>query len=315
MEFGQAFNSAWELAKRGGWLGLVAAAMLGGFWLHEHDARVRAKAALEEEKRATRAEVARLKEQAAGELKTANQRDAEAVKRLKAERRSLMKKEKKLAASLAAIKTSEQARLKEIRALPLSAVESQLERRLGPEVEGWPGGCGAPKPTRTGGGNVHLRGQGTAAVAVAGRGLAATAGDGSRGSAPLGAIVSQEARAGGEFFGGRAVVLSSEGARKVDEAFAELDACRAERVNQSQQIQACAGRAATDEAALARQADAVEKLNEALKTKGQAWRARQAETRAELRSARGTFWQKLARTMEHVAIGVGIGVVIGMAAR
>jgi hypothetical protein len=263
LRFKAAIHWVWARCGRAGWIWVPAALMLAGFWLHEHDARVRESVALQQQKRQTNLQVGRLERRAASEVRAANQQNAQAVRHLEAERQKLMARDRKLSARLADLEASERAQVGRIATLPIGEVERQVEQRLG-----------AGSGRRAG---LHQEPQGRRA--------------------------------------GLALQLTDAGARKVDEALVELDACRAERANETGQVSNCAARAAADEAALRRQAGSISELNQALKTKQQAWRAREAESQAELRAARGTFLGRLARTSEHVAIGVGIGIVVGMAVR
>ena len=336
MTLRQAINSGWAVARRGGWMWVLAALMVAGFWLHEHDARAREQAALAEQKRQTSAQVASLERQAASELKAANQQNARAVARLEGQREKLEEREKQLRAQLKGLRANEQARLSEIAELPIGAVENQLERRLGRSgvvesgsrgvEELWSGGAkAAPEPRPATRGDAHLRKQARAIATATGTESAAAGGDDSQGPAPQAGIITHGGGQGADLSrrafseappgpaAGRAVELTSAGARKVDAAFVELDACRAERANQAQQLEACAGRAAADEAAVQRQASSIAELNQALEAKERAEKAREGEARAELRAARGTFFERLARTSEHVAIGVAIGLAAGVA--
>ena len=51
-------------------------------------------------------------------------------------------------------------------------------------------------------------------------------------------------------------------------------------------------------------------LNEALADKDRILAASDRRQKAELKIARGAFSQRLARTLEHVAIGVAIGLAV-----
>ena len=112
-----------------------------------------------------------------------------------------------------------------------------------------------------------------------------------------------------------ALALTASGARKVETALVELNACRAESEIETRQISNCQARAEADEAALKRQAGSIASLNQALAAKDEILARQQSEYKAELRAARGTFLGRLARVTEHVAIGVAVGVAIGAAVK
>ena len=109
--------------------------------------------------------------------------------------------------------------------------------------------------------------------------------------------------------------LSASGARKVEMALVDLDACRSESQVEEQQISNCRERAATDAATIEQQGDSIGKLNQALAAKDRILARQETLYKAELQAARGTFWGRLARTSKHVAIGVMVGVAIGVAVR
>jgi hypothetical protein len=112
-----------------------------------------------------------------------------------------------------------------------------------------------------------------------------------------------------------ALSLTPSGARKVETALVELDACRAENRIENQQISNCQARAEADDATIQRQAGSIASLNRAIEVKDKILSRQAAEYQAELRAARGTFLGRLARTAERVAIGVAMGVAIGVAVK
>jgi len=104
-------------------------------------------------------------------------------------------------------------------------------------------------------------------------------------------------------------------ARKVAAAVVNLDACRSESNIEQQQFSNCQARAQADEAAIERLKSSVASLNDAIAARDKILAQQSAECKAELRAARGTFLGRLARTAEHVAIGVAMGFAIGEAVR
>ena len=109
--------------------------------------------------------------------------------------------------------------------------------------------------------------------------------------------------------------LTASGARKVEAALVELNACRAESGVEAQQISDCQARAEADEAEVKRLNASAASLNQALEAKDKILALQQSESHAELRAARGTFLGRLARVAEHVAIGMAVGVAIGVAVK
>jgi len=114
---------------------------------------------------------------------------------------------------------------------------------------------------------------------------------------------------------GVALALTASGARKVETALVELNACRAENAIERQQISNGQSRAQADDATISRLNNSVASLNQALDAKDQILTRQQNECKAELRAARGTFLGRVARLTEHVAIGVAMGVAIGVAVK
>jgi|YelNatPaOPRAMG01_1025707.scaffolds.fasta_scaffold55305_4 hypothetical protein len=112
-----------------------------------------------------------------------------------------------------------------------------------------------------------------------------------------------------------ALALTDSGARKVAAAVVNLDACRSESNIEQQQFSNCQARAQADEAAIERLKSSVASLNDAIAARDKILAQQSAECKAELRAARGTFLGRLARTAEHVAIGVAMGFAIGEAVR
>src|SRR5712692_8288037 len=72
-------------------------------------------------------------------------------------------------------------------------------------------------------------------------------------------------------------------------------------------------RLATDAAVASQQAASIQKLNEAVEAKDRILERREAEHHEEIKALRGTRLTRLGRTLEHVLIGVAIG--IGVAIR
>ncbi len=106
------------------------------------------------------------------------------------------------------------------------------------------------------------------------------------------------------------LVLGEEGLRKVDAALVELDSCREQGGVLNEQIANLNSQLQTSAALAGQQAASIEKLNQALQAKDRVLAESDAEHRAELKAARGTRLGRLKRGLEHVALGVMIGVVL-----
>ncbi len=104
--------------------------------------------------------------------------------------------------------------------------------------------------------------------------------------------------------------LSENALRKVETALVELDACKEQSTVGGQQLNNCKDQMAADAAIMDQQKASLEKLNEALADKDEILARREAEQRAELKVIRGSWHSRLVRTLEHVGIGVAIGVAI-----
>jgi hypothetical protein len=303
------------LARRIPWRWWIGAACLGlaVLWLHQHDARIRQNAVLAQARSETAAEVANLKKQAAANLEAANVANARAIQKLAARRQQLERQDQELAARLASLSKEEQAQAQRVATLPTSEVVTRVAAQLGlgsedlarsskqaaatvgafPTVGFSPGG----KPTVNS--DHELTVATTQGAATAAKPETAAAGISHPASSPEVSVLP----------------LSASGARKVETALVELDACRSERQVEEQQIGNCRERAATDAATIQRQGDSIGKLNQALAAKDQILARQETAYKAELRAARGTFWGRLARTSKHVAIGVAVGVAIGLVVR
>jgi hypothetical protein len=297
------------------WVGAGCLA-LAAFWLHDHDTRLRQNALLGRARLETAAQVATLKKQAAASEQAANVQNARAIANLEATRQQLARRDQELTAQLAALRNQEQSQAARVATLPTSQVVTRVAGQLGLEAPDFAGaGPAASPPNCTGvrspdcdvavaalderrpGGKKTRRSQ-TAATEKA---------EGGAGLKPAPATpANMEVPA---------LPLSASGARKVEVALVSLSACRAQSSLEEQQIANCRASAAVDAQTMARQADSIGKLNQAIEAGQQILERQHAQDQAELRAARGTFWSRLARTSKHVAIGVAVGVALGMAVR
>jgi len=271
------------------WLG-AACLGFGALWLHEHDVWVRQKALAAQAQQQSAARVSSLKKQVAANVQAANVADAQAVAKLESRRQKLERQDRALAARLASLSKAEQAEAEQVAALPTPEVVTRVTAQLGLRSQDlMPAGAQSA----------------TTAAADSPSGPAAAA-------PPVAGHPQGAAAAGAEPY---VLPLSASGARKVETALVELNACRSESQVEGERVSNCQERAATDAATIREQADSIGKLNQALTAKGQILGEQEAEYKTELRAVRGTFWSRLAHTTKHVAIGVALGVAVGMAVR
>lgn len=289
------------------WLGALCLG-LAWLWLYEHDARLRQQALVDRARRDAAAELAALKKQAAAAAKAANGENAQAVQELQARRQLLARRDQALASQLSALRREEQARAAQVAALPTSEVVTRTAAQLGLESSDLAVVGEGSSPS--GVGAIHASPARTKAAprespdAGAGRPPAPSEASGGEDTAPT------------KTAPGVAVLpLTASGARKLALALSALDACRAQRAVDEQRISNGRDLAAADAGTIARQADSLGKLNQALAAKDQILARQEALYRQELRAARGSFWGRLGRTARHVAVGVAVGVVIGVAVR
>jgi hypothetical protein len=107
-----------------------------------------------------------------------------------------------------------------------------------------------------------------------------------------------------------ALVLSDQGARKVETALIELDSCRQQTQVMGQQVSNCAQQAKLSAAMQEQQSDTITKLEAALADKDQILARREEAHRAELKAARGTWRRRFLRAVEIFAGGFIAGVLV-----
>ncbi|MCL5671581.1 MAG: hypothetical protein M1423_09865 [Acidobacteria bacterium] len=287
-------NPLLGFARRISWRVWLGAACLGLviLWFHRHDARIRQSASLAQTQREADAEISNLKKQAAANIQAANVANAQALEKLEARRQEMERQNQELAAQLASLRKQQQAQTARVATLPTSEVVTRVATQLGLEAQD---------------------------LAPAGGKSATVATVNSRSELTVGSFPKEKPTVGSASTVATTepsvLPLSASGARKVETALVELDACHRESAVEQQQIANCQERAATDAETIKRQADSIGKLNQVLAAKDQILARQQAECKAELGAARGTFWGRLARASKHVLIGVAVGVVIGVVAR
>lgn len=298
------------------WMAAAALVFLG-LWLQEHDSRIRHAAELEQVRQQAASEVSELQARAGAAVRQANQRNARAIAELEAERRRLSARAGELSRKLESAKQQGQARAQEIAALSPEQLRSKLEQQLGPgairdaDLANSPGEA-ARRPEPLGGrpaqASETLR-PGETLHGVYREPLRSAQGDSIRSESVPGDMpesrtpITRLNRV-------TALSLTDAGARKAALAIAERDSCRDEGALQNQQLANCREQLAAYAAEIQKQADSLAQLNQALDARDRILARREAEFKAQLAAARGTWPRRLMRTLKYVAIGVGIGAAI-----
>ncbi len=326
-----------------GWVWLAAAGLLlAAFWLRQHDARIRQQADLKQLQQQTAAQVAALKKQAQQDIRQANVENAEAIQKLEARRQQMEQQNRQLAAQLDALRKQAQIQADQVATLPIRDVVTRVAAQLGfdsadgssadiaknttsaPPATPHPAAGTATLSPGRGLGSVssaHLANGAMsappatphpaagAATLSPGRGLGSVSSAhiaiGAMYPPPTDAVATNEA----------VMALTDSGARKVESALVQLNACKAESKIQNQQIANCQARVAAADATIQRLNGSVASLNQALEAKDKILAQQDSEYRAEVKVAKGSFLGRLAHVTEHVAIGVAVGVVLGVVIR
>ena len=350
--------SGWA-RKIPGWVWLGAGCLLvAAFWLHQHDARIRQQAELQQVRKQTSSQVAALEKQAGQDVERANVENAKALQQIEARRRQIEQQNRQLTAQLTRLRMQAQTQADEVATLPIEEVASRVAAQLGlkPEDLAAVGGDDVvaqrsssnaavlarreTTPSRQGAKaqrNAAESGDRTSPLQRPGGEITAAATPGNddvvaQRSSSNAAVLARNPgekpqgqkkgpalqKPGGEITAVTTPVvmaLTGSGARKVETALVDLNACRAESNIENQQAANCQARAEADDAAIQRLNGSVASLNQALKAKDRVLGRQASEYKAELRAARGTFFGRLAHATEHVAIGMAVGVAIGVALR
>ena len=250
-------------------------------WLLEHDAQVRQGYELGQLKKQTATQVSAFQAQAEAAIRGANQQNAQAVRDLESRERKFAQEANGLRQQVAALRHAEQAKLDQVATLPASELATRAASGLGLAPAG-------------------LARAGTLPAAAP---LADKAPD-SQGSA-LGNPPGGPSRQDGSLF-----EMDENALRKVDAALVELDSCRDRDAVTSKQIDNLNNQLLTSAATISQQSASIEKLNQAVHAKDQVLAQTNAEHRAELKAVRGSLLGRAGRVMEHIAIGVVIGVLL-----
>lgn len=297
-------------------LAVVIALAALGVWWHEHNQHLRQAGELQQLKKQTAADVARLQSQAAAAAEEANQQRAARIVALELERQKSERDSAALRQRLSALETQEQQQQAEVAALPASQVASGLASRLDLAPDDF-----APAPTSTAGATA-APGEGAGAASPATpAGAAANPPLGQAGPGPVpgtqgagrsaASALAEQGQAHPPTPPGTAYFRVSEAAlRKVDAALVSLDGCRRQSQVKDGLLADCQAQAQSSAAIIDEQKGSLAQLNQALTDKDQILAKRETEHQAELKAARGTFASRVVHTLEHVGIGVAIGLVL-----
>ncbi len=311
--------------------GLPAAALAGVVlmffaWSCEHQARQRDIEAAKQVKKQADEQISLLQQQAAGALRDAKQ-STQAALELEAQRQQFVREAEGLRQSLESLRQQELARANEVATLPTSIVASRVASRLQEQGTG-----NREQGIGQQGQVIGNREQGTGQQGqVSG---AKYQGSGRQLLDPL--TVSVDRRTGESAVAGHplpqggqgqtqpapgtqplapnasspALVLSDQGARKVETALIELDSCRQQAQVMGQQVSNCEQQAKLDSALEQQQSGTISKLNAALADKDQILARSEEAHRAELKATRGTWGSRFFRAVEIFAGGFIVGVLV-----
>ena len=251
-------------------LGIALIAL--GAWWYEHGGRLKQAGELHELEKQTAANISELRAHAAA-IGEANQGRARRIVELETARQKSERGAAALHQRLLALQADQQAQARQVAALPTPEVARRVAARLGLESRDLglgTGDSGTLTPNPS---------------PASGRGGTGTVGEGSRPPSP-------------EFL------------RKVETALVELDGCKQQAQVEDSLIGNCKEQAAASASIIDQQKASLAGLNQALADKDRILAASQQQQKAELKIARGAFSQRLVRTLEHVAIGVAIGLAV-----
>jgi len=258
----------------------------------EHNAHLRSEGALHEIQKQSAEEISGLRATADAAVRDANQNSARALSELGASRRLLELQSQDLRQKLATLETLERTQVDQVATLPAPEIWKRLNEQLG---------------------------QGTIVQTESGAGSQESGGRKSESRNQNGSITQPVLRSSEAAEGGSpshtsptsaAVVLTDEGARKVETSLVQLDSCRRQSSVQSQQLTACQKEGAAEAVVVEQQKSSIAQLNQALGDKDQILARRETEFKTELKSARGTFLGRVGRVAEYVAAGFVLGKVI-----
>jgi len=264
-------------------LGIALIAL--GAWWYEHGGRLKQAGELHELEKQTAANISELRAHAAA-IGEANQGRARRIVELETARQKSERGAAALHQRLLALQADQQAQARQVAALPTPEVARRVAARLG-----------------LGPGDVETRGSG---FGIRGSDETRDSGFGIRDSGRKNLdLPNPESRLPTPGFS-----LSEAALRKVETALVELDGCKQQAQVEDSLIGNCKEQAAASASIIDQQKASLAGLNQALADKDRILAASQQQQKAELKIARGAFSQRLVRTLEHVAIGVAIGLAV-----
>jgi hypothetical protein len=292
-------KTVWERGRaHAKWLLLGFLCVFVAVWLLEHDARLRREVELGQLKQQTAAQVTELRARADAALRAANEENARAIESLEARRRRLEREAEELRQRLVSLREEERARVGQVATLPASELEQRVAARLDP-------GNFATRDSGLG-----VRGSGSEEQARLG-GQVSGVGEDKQGTTPPSAPLLSKEGTKGWLPAKPEFVLTEEGARRVETAFLELEACREQSAVKDGALGNCQEQVATQAAIAGEMRKSLDDLNQAIRLKDEIAARTEALHRAELRAARGSWGSRFLRAVEYV----GLGVVIGLVAR
>jgi hypothetical protein len=282
------FRVSW-LARRVPWrLVLAAAGLFILVWAwREHDARLRRDLELQQLQQRTSAQVAALRARADTLLSAANEKNARVIRDLDSRRRQLERKGEELRQRLLGLQEEEGRRLAEVDSLPAAVVAKRVADRLGSRDSGLATRDSGPADRDSG---LETRESTGGKVPAPSPGFS---------------VPSPESRVANP-----ELVLTEEGARRVEAAFVELDSCREQAAAKDGALANCQEQVDASRAMVGELNKSVNDLNQAIRAKDEILAQVEAQHRAELKAARGSRLRRFGRALQYVGVGVVIAVVV-----
>lgn len=322
-----------SLAARVPWRLVLGASCLLflAVWFLEREARLRRDLELQQLKQQTSAQVAVLRDRADALLRAANEKNARVIRDLDSRRRQLEREGEELRRRLLRLREEERKRVAEVASLPAPELAERLAARLDSRDSGLgtrdsgrkeqvSGAKGQVPETRDSG--LGVRGSGNEEPAsgvgaqVSEKGVPddQSQSPGKKSQAPdtrhltpgTSPVPSPESRVPNP-----ELVLTEEGTRRIETAFLELDSCREQSAVKDRELANCQEQVAVHRAVAGEMNKSLNDLNQAFRLKDEILARVEAEHRAELKAARGSWLGRFVRAVQYV----GVGVVIGLVAR
>ncbi len=274
-------------------VGALALGLLFLAWSCEREGRVRQKLETEQVRQRAEEDAARLEARAAANLREARAQQEAAMRDYESRRARLEREAAGLRERLASLRRQEAAQVAEVAALPLPQVADRVKARLG-NIGTRDSGFGISEKQNA---RLEMPLSSAAASSTATQNTAPN---------PQPPVPIPESRIPGPVVLG----LTEAGARAVETAFVELDACRAQSTAKDAEFENCRALGQAHQSLITQQDITVKKLNAVLADKDQILARREEAHRAELKLARGTRWSRFLSALKYLAAGVVVGVVI-----